>query len=158
MGWRAWAPALVLLVGYPLASRHALTLELRGAWLATLPPVLVYSALLGVFANTLRPGRVPLISRFAQIEQGELSAELRTYTRRLTLIWCVFFAAMAALALGLAAWAPPAVWSLHTFFVSYLLIALLFLGEYGYRRWRYPHYRHASPWALLRNIHRRGLR
>jgi uncharacterized membrane protein len=158
MGWKAWGPALLLLVAYPLASRYALSQGWSGAWLATLPPVLVYCALLVFFAATLRPGRVPLISRFAQMEQGELSAELHTYTRRLTIIWCVFFAAMAGLAMGLAAWAPLRIWSLHTFFFSYLLIAMLFFGEYLYRRWRYPHYRHASPWTLLSNIRRHGLR
>jgi uncharacterized membrane protein len=157
MGWKAGWSALLLLVVYPLASRYALSHGWNGAWLATLLPVLVYCALLVFFADTLRPGRVPLISRFAQMEQGELSAELRIYTRRLTVIWCVFFAAMAGLAMGLAAWAPLQVWSLHTFFFSYLLIAMLFLGEYIYRRWRYPHYRHASPWQLLQNIRRHGL-
>ena len=157
MGWKAGWSAL-LLVGYPLASRYALSHGWSGAWLATLLPVLIYCALLVVFATTLRPGRVPLISHFAQMEQGELSAELRTYTRRLTVIWCAFFAVMAGLAMGLAAWAPVQIWSLHTFFFSYLLIAMLFLGEYVYRRWRYPHYRHARPWKLLSNIRSRGLR
>lgn len=158
IGWKAWGSALLLLVGYPLASRYALSQEWRSAWLATLLPVLVYCVLLVFFARTLRPGRIPMVSRFARMEQGELSAELHTYTRRLTVIWCVFFAGMAGLALALAAWAPLQVWYLHTFFFSYLLIALLFLGEYLYRRWRYPHYRHASPWALLRNIRSHGLR
>lgn len=158
MGWKAGWSALMVGVGYPLASRYALDHGWRGAWLATQLPVLVYCALLLFFASTLRPGRVPLISRFARMEQGELSAELHAYTRRLTLVWCVFFAAMAGLAMGVAAWAPLWVWSLHTFFFSYLLIAMLFLGEYVYRRWRYPHYRHASPWTLLRNVLNHGLR
>lgn len=158
MGWKAWGAGLVLFVGYPLASRYVISHELSGAWIATLLPVFIHCALFMLFAATLRPGRIPLISRFAQIEQGELSAELRTYTRRLTVIWCAFFAAMAALALGLAAWAPVDFWFLHTSVTSYLLIAMLFLGEYLYRRWRYPHYSHASPWQLLRNIRRHGLR
>jgi uncharacterized membrane protein len=158
MGWKAGCSGLLLLVGYPLASRYALSHGWNGAWLATLLPVLIYCILLVSFASTLRPGGVPLISRFAQMEQGELSSELHTYTRRLTVIWCVFFAGMAALALALAAWAPVHIWSLHTFFFSYLLIAMLFLGEYIYRRWRYPHYRHANPWQLLRNIRHHGLR
>lgn len=158
MGWKAWGAGLMLFVGYPLVSRYAISHEWNGAWLAALLPVFIHCGLLVLFAATLRPGHIPLISRFAQIEQGELSAELRIYTRRLTVIWCVFFAAMAVLALGLAAWAPVDVWFLHTSVISYLLIAMLFLGEYLYRRWRYPHYSHASPWQLLRNIRRHGLR
>jgi uncharacterized membrane protein len=158
MGWKVWGSAMLLLVAYPLASRYALSHGWSGAQLATFLPVLIYSGLFMLFANTLRPEHTPLISRFAQMEQGELSAELRTYTRRLTVIWCVFFAGMAVLAVGLAAWAPVQLWFLHTFFVSYLLLALLFLGEFAYRRWRYPHYQHANPWQLLCNILNHGLR
>src|SRR5664279_3711525 len=104
MSWKAWGSALLLLAAYPLASRYVLSHGWNGAWLATLLPVLVYCALFVLFASTLRPGRDPMISRFARIEQGELTAELRAYTRRLTVIWCVFFAGMAGLALGLAVW------------------------------------------------------
>jgi uncharacterized membrane protein len=158
MRLKVWGSALLLLAAYPLASRYVLSHGWNGAWLSTLLPVLVYCALFVLFASTLRQGRDPMISRFARIEQGELTAELRAYTRRLTVIWCVFFAGMAGLALGLAVWAPLQVWFLHTYFFSYFLIALLFLGEFAYRRWRYPHYRHASPWQLLRNILNHGLR
>jgi uncharacterized membrane protein len=149
---------MLLLVTYPLASRYALSHGWSGARFATLLlPVLIYCVLFMLFASTLRQGRTPLISRFARIEQGELSAELHSYTRRLTVIWCVFFAGMAVLALGIAAWAPLGIWFLHTFFVSYLLLAMLFLGEFAYRRWRYPHYHHANPWQLLCNILNHGL-
>lgn len=157
MDWKSTASVLLLLVGYPLASRYALSSGGQGASLATLAPVAIYCVLFVVFAATLRPGRVPLISRYAQMEQGELSAELHTYTRRLTVIWCGFFVAMAALAIVLAAWAPVQIWFIHTFFVSYLLIGMLLGGEYIYRRWRYPHYRHAGLLTLLRNIRNRGL-
>ncbi len=157
MGLKGWGTSLLLLAGYPLASRYALSRGWGSAWLGSLLPVLVYLFLLILFADTLRVGRVPMISRFAQMEQGELTEELSIYTRRLTAIWCVFFAGMAVLTMGLAAWAAPEVWFMHTFFVSYLLIAVLFLGEFAYRRWRYPQYRHASPLQLLRNIRKHGL-
>lgn len=158
MTLKFWASLFLIMVAYPLASRYFLAHELAGARLATALPVLAYCALFALFAATLRPGRTPMISRFARLEQGELSPELAAYTRRLTVIWCAFFALMAATALGLAAWAPLHVWYLHTFVISYLLIAALFVGEYGYRRWRYPHYRHAPPWQLLRNVLKQGLR
>lgn len=157
MAFKAWGTALLLLVIYPVASRYALSQGWGGAHLITLLPVLAYCALFILFASTLRPEHTPMISRFAQLEQGTLSTELRIYTRRLTVIWCAFFVAMAVLALVLAAWASERVWFLHTFVISYLLVALLFLGEFAYRRWRYPHYRHAAPWQLLRNILQRGL-
>jgi uncharacterized membrane protein len=35
-------------------------------------------------------------------------------------------------------------WSGFTGLVNYALVTLLFLGEWRYRRWRFPHYRHFS--------------
>jgi hypothetical protein len=34
--------------------------------------------------------------------------------------------------------------------------ALLFMGEYWFRRWRFPQYRHASPLALAAIVAARG--
>lgn len=158
MGLKVWATLFLVLAGYPLASRYILSHGWAVGRLSFLLPVIVYCALFALFAGTLRSGRMPMISRFARMEQGELNEELSAYTRRLTAIWSAFFLGMAALAAGLAAWAPLQVWYLHTFFFSYVLIAALFLGEYVYRRWRYPNYRHAPPWELLRNVIKQGLR
>ncbi len=158
MGLRVGVTVFLVLVVYPLASRYLLSHGWAAGQLSFVLPVVVYCALFAVFAGTLRPGRTPMISRFARMEQGELNEELSAYTRRLTAVWSAFFLGMAALAAGLAAWAPLQVWYVHTFFVSYALIAALFLGEYLYRRWRYPNYRHAPPWELLRNVIKQGLR
>lgn len=158
MALKVGITVFLLLVAYPLASRYLLAQGWAAGYLSYVLPVIAYCALFTLFANTLRPGRQPMISRFAHMEQGDLNEELSLYTRRLTLIWSAFFLGMAALAAGLAAWAPLRVWYLHTFFFSYVLIAALFLGEYAYRRWRYPHYRHAPPWELLRNVIKQGLR
>lgn len=150
--------ALALFVLFPFASHYAVHHGWSAAWIFYVLPVLIDLALFGLFAATLRAGHEPLISRFARRERGVLTPELVTYTRLLTQIWSVFFLVMAALAASLALWAPFMLWSLFTSAVSYLLIAALFLGEYVYRLQRFPHYRHASPWQLLRNLQRSGLR
>ncbi len=158
MRFAVWFPLLLLLVLYPLASHFAIAQHWAASWLFYVPPILIYLALLTVFGVTLRAGREPLIARFARVEQGTLTPELVRYTRCLTMLWCGFFALMAVASAGLAAWASLSLWSLFTHLVSYLLLASLFIGEVGYRRWRFPQYQHASPWQLLKNIRAAGLR
>ena len=51
-------------------------------WLLFIPPILINAMLAWLFGRTLVRGRVPLIARFALMEQGTLSAELAAYTRR----------------------------------------------------------------------------
>src|SRR5216684_8049205 len=51
------------------------------------PPIVLNLALCALFANTLRAGREPMITRFARFERGDLPADLGIYTRRLTQIW-----------------------------------------------------------------------
>jgi len=45
-------------------------------------------------------------------------------------VWCGFFVLNGAIALGTALWASEAVWSLYTGVISYVLMGLLFAGEY----------------------------
>jgi uncharacterized membrane protein len=122
-----------------------------------LPPIAINLALCGLFGRTLAAGRVPLIARFAVLEQGSLTEELATYTRRLTWLWTLLFAGAALCSLLLAASGNRDAWSLFTNLVNYLLVAALFLGEFAYRRLRYRNYRHQSPLQLLRNVGRVNL-
>ena len=153
-----WLPLLLLLVAYPLLSHLAIGNRWVASWLFYVPPVLIYLVLLTTFGITLRHGREPLIARFARMEQGPLTAELSGYTRALTQLWCVFFAVMATISVGLAWWTSLSLWSLFTHLISYLLLGALFAGEYAYRRKRFPQYQHASLWQLIRNIRAGGLR
>lgn len=121
-------------------------------WLLFVPPILINLALAWLFGRTLVRGRVPLIARFAIMEQGTLSAELVTYTRTLTWLWTLLFIAAAAASLALALSGHRDAWSLFTNFLNYVLVAALFLGEFVYRRVRFRHYRHHSPLQLLRNV------
>jgi uncharacterized membrane protein len=121
------------------------------------PPVLINAALAAAFAASLRAGGEPVIARFARLEHDPLPQELALYTRRLTLIWAMLFAAMCAVALALALGASLQAWSTFTNVGCYLLVAALFAGEYAYRRWRFREYRHASLLELARNVRRAGL-
>ena len=126
-------------------------------WLLYAPPIAINLALCWLFGRTLVRGRVPLIARFAMIEQGSLTAELASYTRMLTWLWTLLFAAAAAASLLLALLGNRDAWSLFTNFLNYLLVAMLFLGEFAYRRLRFRSYQHQSPLQLLRNVRRTKL-
>jgi uncharacterized membrane protein len=126
-------------------------------WLLFVPPVAINLALCWLFGRTLVRGRVPLIARFAMMEQGTLSPELASYTRTLTWLWTLLFAGAAAASLLLALSGSRDAWSLFTNLLNYLLVAALFLGEFVYRRLRFRRYQHQSPLQLLRNVRRTNL-
>jgi uncharacterized membrane protein len=145
--WRLVAFALLTLVA--LAGFVAG----QGAQLSYVAPVVINLGLAAWFGMTLRAGREPMISRFARIERGPLQPDLVTYTRQLTLVWTLFFGAMAAISAALAALPSPAPWAWFTSFGDWLCVAVLFFGELLYRHRRFAHYPHASPmrvFALVR--------
>ena len=53
---------------------------------------------------------------------------------RPTWVWSGFFAVNGALALATALWASDAVWALYNGFVAYVLVGVLFAGEWLVRR------------------------
>ena len=147
-GWLSAAPAVLLaaaVLGVALWAAAAIP-----GLLLYLPPLVIYLAFFTFFARTLRRGQEPLVSRFARIERGGvLAPDLARYTRNLTRAWAVFFVVMAAVSVALAVTGPLAAWSLFSNVVSYLLIVLFFVLEYVYRRVRYRHHPHATPWQMI---------
>jgi uncharacterized membrane protein len=92
-------------------------------------PVLVNGALLAAFGYSLA-APPSMIERFARLREPELPPAAVAYTRRVTQAWCAFFAFNGAVALWTALYASEATWSLYNGAVSYLLMGLLFGGEY----------------------------
>ncbi len=115
-------------------------------------PVAANLVLAGLFAMTLRSGREPMIARFARAERGALEPDLVVYTRRLTYVWAAFFVAAAAVAAALAAWGSTRAWIAFASVGNYAAVAVLFVGEYFYRRHRFAHYRHATPRVLWSHV------
>ena len=142
----------------PLAAAGTFFLGLPDAqWVLYVPPVAINLTLCWLFGRTLVAGRVPLIARFAMLEQGTLTDELAAYTRMLTWVWTLLFAGAALASVLLALSGNRDAWSMFTNLVNYLLVAALFLGEFAYRRLRFRNYRHQSPLQLLRNVRRTNL-
>jgi uncharacterized membrane protein len=104
--------------------------------LAKLSPLIIHSGLFYLFWSSLKT--TPLIERFARLDFPELPPEIEVYTRQLTKVWCVFFAANILGCSWLALTDNNALWALYNGFIVYLLIGALILGEYYWRRIRFP--------------------
>ena len=94
----------------------------------------LYTSLLVSFALTLRRAHTPLITAMAyKLHGADIPAELIVYTRRVTIAWCCFFAAVLCTSVSLFCLAPLTVWS---FFVNVLdipLVAAMYSAEYAIR-------------------------
>lgn len=153
-----------LVLCYPLLAHWALLLrpDLPHAALLFLP-TLLNLWLAWLFGSTLRKGRMPLISVFAQIErqqflkinESDLPTPIADYTRKLTIIWTTLFITMAAVATLLALSGKTAWWAIFTSLISYVLVTILFIGEYFFRLQRFPDQPHANPlnlaWLLIKS-------
>ncbi|WP_222987548.1 hypothetical protein [Psittacicella hinzii] len=74
-----------------------------------------------------------LVERLARIKQPDLPPQAVEYTRKVTILWCFFFIfniAIIALAIFNSWWY---FWGIYSSFISYILMGILFLGEYLYR-------------------------
>jgi uncharacterized membrane protein len=96
-------------------------------------PVLVNGVLLCAFSYSLA-APPSMIERLARLHETDFPPAAVTYTRRVTQVWCAFFAINGAIALGTAVWASDAVWSFYTGVLAYVLMGLLFAIEYLFRR------------------------
>jgi len=123
--------AVLLILDWPLLEQHFATLYLlqEGGF---------YALLAASFGLSLRAGRVPLCTRFADKVHGPLSREEFIYSRRVTAAWTLFFVALGLVTLGLFEFAPLPVWSFFANFCAIPLIGLMFVAEYAVRRWALP--------------------
>lgn len=74
------------------------------------------------------------IERFARRMGMEIPNAAISYLRGVTIVWFGFFCLNAALAAYTAVAANISLWALYNGLVSYLIIGLLLLGEWLYRR------------------------
>ena len=121
-----WAvPLIGLLALWALIGRDALPVRLY--------PVLVNAGLLASFGYTLlRPPT--MIERLARLHEPDLPPHAVRYTRRVTQVWCVFFACNGLAALVTALWMSERIWALYNGLIAYILIGLLFAIEWLVRQ------------------------
>lgn len=102
-----------------------------------------------VFARTLRAGREPMCSYFARMVHGSLEPALARYTRQITVAWVVFFGLMSLTSTVLFFAAPITIWSVFVNFFTGPLICLMFVLEYGARRYLLPDMKHVHIFAAV---------
>lgn len=117
--------------------------------------VAIHLCLGGLFAFTLRRGATPLITRLAIWVHDDFTAAMHDYTVRLTRLWVLYFAVMAATGMALYLLAPWAWWSLFANLLTPLLLAAFFIGEHLVRYRLHPEFERASMKQALR-AYRRG--
>ncbi len=143
-GWRigaVLAPAAIAALGWYWRDR----LQTNFGWIYLADHVGTQCLLGFMFAHTLRRGRTPLITQFAQrVHGGVLSPKQIVYTQRATLAWTLFFALDALISLTLFAWAPLPIWSTFANLLTLPLVAAMFIGEYAVRRVALPLDPHVS--------------
>jgi uncharacterized membrane protein len=124
----AFVLMILLVAGSGLVSGERLFLIMY------LPPIVISLGLLLIFGRTLQAGRVPIITRYAELIDGELSDDMVLYTYRITQAWTLFFFILLVECIALAVFAPAAIWSLFTNVINYIAIAVMFFAEYIYRK------------------------
>ena len=120
-------------------------LERNFSLLYLLEDVGFYGVLSLTFARSLLRGHVPLCTYWADLVHGPLPALVARYTRKTTAAWALFFALVGAASLALYVYSPLRVWSAFSYFATFPLVVLMFVGEYVVRR------------RVLPPLHRSGL-
>lgn len=143
---------LVLLRGF--LARSKLMESMKGLWLIVLVtglsvaglsfilnstlglklyPVIITGSFLAIFSYSLYAPPT-IIERFARMQTSELPPEAIPYTTTVTKIWCLFFVINILVSLYTVFFTSVEIWALYNGLISYLLMGLLFIGEWGYRR------------------------
>lgn len=123
--WLAAAAGALVLVVASAVANQSLPLKLY--------PVLVNAVMLGVFAISLKHPP-SAIERIARMREPNFPAEAVAYTRKVTIVWCLFFIGNGAIALATAVWGSDKVWATYNGLIAYLLMGLLFAVEWLVRQ------------------------
>jgi uncharacterized membrane protein len=87
-----------------------------------------------IFGRSLFQGREPLCSRLATMVRGPLQPPVARYTRKVTVAWTIFFAAMMVASSLLFFLATIQVWSTFANLLTMPLVAVMFIAEYAVRK------------------------
>lgn len=147
-----WLPAVIFsgLFAYRALNSQQLSSRLLNALLAIafllgayyiqaitakIVPVFVQLMLMYFFGHTLvNDKELTFIERVVRLQFPDSPPAISGYCRRLTQIWAAFFAGNALICTVLALWGSDFWWAFYNGVVIYLLIGVLSVGEYVYRR------------------------
>lgn len=128
-------------------------------WLYLLLPGLIPLTFGIVFGASLRTGAEPLVTRIGEQARGPLTMEMRRYTRTVTLLWTAVFMLLTLQAIVLMTLKftdqgslVVESWLLNV--VSPVCIGALFVGEFWFRKRRFPRHDHPTFWNYLAIVRR----
>jgi uncharacterized membrane protein len=108
--------------------------------LLRLYPATLSAAFLLVFALSLyNPPTV--VERIARLTNPDLPPSGVRYTRQVTQVLCAFFVVNGLIAAWTAVWSSREIWAVYNGFISYVLMGVLFAGEWMLRRRLFPQLR-----------------
>ncbi len=96
-------------------------------------PVAVNLAFLSVFALSLRTPQ-SLVELIASRSGTEITPQVKSYTRKVTIAWCVFFILNGTVALTTVLYGDVDLWTLWNGALSYVCIGLMGAGEFLVRK------------------------
>ena len=122
-GW-LWVVICTVLAGWSWVQQSTLGIKFY--------PVAINASMLLVFGfSLLSPPTV--IERMARLQEPDLPQHAIAYTRKVTMVWCLFFILNGTIA-GITIFASDATWALYNGLISYLLMGLLFGVEWLVRQ------------------------
>lgn len=115
-----------------LAALAATVVLTNSELLLRLYPAAVNVGMLVLFGLSLiRPPS--MVERFARLAEPDLPEAAIVYTRRVTVVWCAFFVGNGGAAAYTALLASRETWAWYNGFLAYLLMGVLFAGEWAFR-------------------------
>jgi uncharacterized membrane protein len=76
-----------------------------------------------------------VIEKIARITTPNLPEAGVSYTRKVTIVWCLFFAVNGTMSLYTVLDTSMGFWAIYNGLISYFLMGMLFAGEYAVRRY-----------------------
>jgi uncharacterized membrane protein len=124
-----WGKALAL-VAFVLGGASLL---LRTPNFVYFYPVMVNAVLLSVFVSSLY-GPQTIVEKIARLKDPRFSDLDIPYARKVTLAWTLFFAINGCVAFATVLLEDKLYWSIYNGAISYVLMGLMFAGEFYYRK------------------------
>ncbi len=116
-------------------------------------PILIQLMLMYFFGRTLLKGKGPsFIESFVRLEYPVFPPVISIYCRQLTILWTCFFAINAAMCVILAIWGTGFWWTVYNGIFIYLMMGVLFVGEYIYRHFRFPEFSISDPQSTIKTM------
>jgi uncharacterized membrane protein len=139
-GGQRWLAAGAALVVAGLCAQAWLGVAVPSQALYLAQHVGIHAMLAFGFGSTLRAGHTPLITTMARRVHRNFTPAMAVYTRQCTLAWTLYFVAMAAVSVGLYAFAPFEAWALFANILTPIAVALMFGAEYLLRYRLHPEF------------------